>query len=268
MWRSRYSEMFVSTYIPTYEGNSLRKSLHNYRCNFCFIFEVRFCHVISFICITIFEIGNANSQVSKPNVWSIGFRNSSAFLLVVSTQIARITSPRCKIKNKMSQQLLWGAVFSSVPVHQDRDSHFQTFALPLHVRPTFLIGNWFANLGVMMCGKVNTIVVKLVDSTARDIRPVTPKELILLHSTRKNLGFLSMHNTWTELLLTLNDSGATHFCVAPTARPGTSYDLTFAALGKKRKNAATDVRFKSGLLVCPLKVPTSALDWLQTFGVR
>ena len=44
-----------------------------------------------------------------------------------------------------------------------------------------------------------------------------------------------MHNTWTELLLTLNDSGATHFCVAPTARKGASYDLTLAALGKNVK---------------------------------
>ena len=70
-------------------------------------------------------------------------------------------------------------MFSSVPVHRGRDSQFQTFPLPLHVRPTFLIGNWFANLGAMMCGKVNTIVVKLVDSTARDIRPGTPKDLIL-----------------------------------------------------------------------------------------
>ena len=56
-----------------------------------------------------------------------------------------------------------------------------------------------------------------------------------------------MHNTWTKLLLTLNDSGATHFCVAPTARKGASYDLTLAALGKKRKKAARGVRFKSGL---------------------
>ena len=62
-------------------------------------------------------------------------------------------------------------MFSSVPVHRDRDSQFQTFPLPLHVRPTFPIGNWFANLGTMMCGKVNTMVVKLVYSTARDIRP-------------------------------------------------------------------------------------------------
>ena len=70
-------------------------------------------------------------------------------------------------------------MFSSVPVHRDRDSQFQTFPLPLHVRPTFLIGNWFANLGTMMCGKVNTMVVKLVYSTARDIHPGTLKDLIL-----------------------------------------------------------------------------------------
>ena len=62
-----HSEIFISTYIPTYQGNSLRKSLHNHRCNFGFTFEVRFCHVISFICIAISEIGNANFQVSKPN---------------------------------------------------------------------------------------------------------------------------------------------------------------------------------------------------------
>ena len=67
MWRSRYSEIFISTYIPTYKGNSLRKPLHNHRCYFGFTFEVRFCHVISFICIAISEIGNENSQVSKPN---------------------------------------------------------------------------------------------------------------------------------------------------------------------------------------------------------
>ena len=54
-----------------------------------------------------------------------------------------------------------------------------------------------------------------------------------------------MHNTWTELFLTLNDSGATHFCVAPTARPGVSYDLTPAALGKKLNKATRGVRFKS-----------------------
>ena len=32
MWRSRYSEIFISTFIPTYKGNSLRKSLHNHLC--------------------------------------------------------------------------------------------------------------------------------------------------------------------------------------------------------------------------------------------
>ena len=69
-------------------------------------------------------------------------------------------------------------MFSSVPVHRDRDSQFQTFPLPLHVRPTFLIGNWFANLGTMMIGKV--IFVKLVDSTARYIHPGTLKDLILV----------------------------------------------------------------------------------------
>ena len=65
--------------------------------------------------------------------------------------------------------------------HADfENSQFQTFPLPLHVRPTFLIGNWFTKLGAMMCGKVNTIVVKLVDSTARDICSGTPKDMILV----------------------------------------------------------------------------------------
>ena len=44
-----------------------------------------------------------------------------------------------------------------------------------------------------------------------------------------------MHNTWVELVLVLNDSGVTHFCVALTARSGASYDLTIAALGKNVK---------------------------------
>ena len=39
-----------------------------------------------------------------------------------------------------------------------------------------------------------------------------------------------MHIPGVELLLTLNDSGAAHFCVAPTARPEEKY----AALKKKR----------------------------------
>ena len=34
MSRLRYSEMFIGTYIPTYQGNTLRKSLHNHRCYF------------------------------------------------------------------------------------------------------------------------------------------------------------------------------------------------------------------------------------------
>ena len=66
MSRSQYSEMFISTYIPTYKGNSLRKSLHNHCCYFGFTFEVRFSHVISCIYIAIAKSGNANSQVSKP----------------------------------------------------------------------------------------------------------------------------------------------------------------------------------------------------------
>ena len=60
MWRSRCSEIFISTHIPTYKGNSLRKSLHSHRCYFGFTFEVRFCRVISLICIAISQIGNAN----------------------------------------------------------------------------------------------------------------------------------------------------------------------------------------------------------------
>ena len=59
-------EEIISTYIPTYKGNSLQKSLHNYRCYFGFTFEVRFCHVISCICIAISESGDINSQAGKP----------------------------------------------------------------------------------------------------------------------------------------------------------------------------------------------------------
>ena len=63
---SRYSEMFIGTYILTYKGNSLPKSLHNHRCYFGFPFEVRFCHMISYICIAISESRNTNSQVHQP----------------------------------------------------------------------------------------------------------------------------------------------------------------------------------------------------------
>ena len=170
----------TGTYIPKYKGKSLRKSLHNHRCYFVFTFEVRFCHVFRSICIAISEIGNANSQVSKPNALM------RLFSQLISVSLAGFDA-NCMDKistqqnfKKLSQRILWGAVFSSVPVHRDRDSKFQTFPLPLHVRPTFLIGNWFANLGAMMCGKVNTIVVKLMDSTARDILPGTPKDLTLV----------------------------------------------------------------------------------------
>ena len=96
--------------------------------------------------------------------------------------------------------------FSSAPVHRDRDSQFQTFLLPLHVRPTFLISNWLANSGAMMCGKVNTIVVKFVDSTARDIRPGTPKDMILVSFNPERHRLSVDAYTWAELLLTLNDS--------------------------------------------------------------
>ena len=137
----------------------------------------------------------------------------------------------------MSQRILWGAVFSSVLVHWDRDSQFQTFPLPLHVRPTFLIGNWCANLGAMMCGKINTIVMKLVDSTLEHRKISTPK----------HLGFQSMHNTCTELLLTLNYSGATHFCVALPHKKGQVTIWPSLHSAKKRKKAARGVRFKSGL---------------------
>ena len=179
MWRSRHSEIFRSTYIPTYKGNSLRKLLHNHRCYFGFTFEVRFRHVISLICIAISEIGNANSQVSKPNVLMRWF--SQLICVSLGGFDANCTHTISTLQNlkNLAQRILWGTVFSSVPMHRDRDSQFQTFPLPLHVRPIFLIGNWFANLGAMMCGKVNTIVVKLVDSTARDIGPGTPKDLIL-----------------------------------------------------------------------------------------
>ena len=152
MWRSGYSEIFISTYIPTYKENSLRKSHHNHRCYFGFKFGVRFCHVISLVCIAISEIGNANSQVSKPSALMRWFSQLICVSLGGFDANCMLTSPRCKIKKKLSQWILWGSVFSSVPVHRDRDSQFQTFPLPLHVRPTFLIGNWFANLGAMTSG--------------------------------------------------------------------------------------------------------------------
>ena len=180
MWRSRYSEISMSTYIPAYKGNSLRKSLHNHRCYFGFTFEVRFCHVISLICIAISEIGNVNSQVSKPNALMCWFSQ----LICVSlggfdTNCTHNISTLQNWKKIVSANLMRRGVLQC-PVHRDRDSQFQTFPLPLHVRPTFLMGNWFANLGAMMFTKVNTIVVKLADSTARDIRPGTPKDLILV----------------------------------------------------------------------------------------
>ena len=180
MWRLRYSEIFISTYIPTYKGNSLRKSLHNHRCYFGFTFEVRFCPVISLICIAISEIGNANSQVGKPNALMRWF--SQLISVSLGGSDANCTdniSTLQNLKKNVTANLMRHGVLQC-SVHRDRDSQFQTFPLPLHVRPTFLIGNWFANLGAMMCGKVNTFVVKLVDSTARDIRPGTPKDLILI----------------------------------------------------------------------------------------
>ena len=107
--------------------------------------------------------------------------------------------------------------------------------------------HWLANWGDMMC-KVNKIVVKLVDSTVRDLRPGTPKDMTLVsfNSERPRCSVDAKH-VGRIVDCSLNDSGATHFCVAPTARPGASYDLTLTSLGKKRKKAVRGVRFKSGL---------------------
>ena len=73
MWKSQYSEMFISTYMPTYKENSLRKSLHNHRCYFGFTFVVRFCHAMSRICIAISECGSANSKVNKSKAFMCWF---------------------------------------------------------------------------------------------------------------------------------------------------------------------------------------------------
>ena len=73
MWRSRYTKIFIGTYIPIYKGFSLRKSVHKHRCYFGFPFEVRFCHVISCICIAISESENANSQFGKPKALVLCF---------------------------------------------------------------------------------------------------------------------------------------------------------------------------------------------------
>ena len=76
-----------------------------------------------------------------------------------------------------------------------------------------------------------------------------------------------MHNTRAELLLTLNDLGATHFCVAPTARPGASYDMTPAVLVKKSKKAARGVRFKSGLGI-PREMVCACVTQLNRLSAR
>ena len=168
MWRSRYWEIFISTYIPTYKGNSLRKSLHNHHCYFGFSFEVKFCHVISFICIPISEIGNANSQVSKPNALMRWFSQ------LISVSLGGFDA-NCTDNISTLQNLKKNCYSESCEARCSPVS-----LLLLHMRPTFLIGNRFANLGAMMCSKVNTVVVKLVDSTARDICHGTPKDLILV----------------------------------------------------------------------------------------
>ena len=77
---------------------------------------------------------------------------------------------------------LWCPCRDSSTNDADTNSQFQTFLLSLHMGPTFLVSNWPTNLGAIMCGQVNNIVVKLVDSTARNIRPGTPKYMILVSS--------------------------------------------------------------------------------------
>ena len=79
--RSRYSEMFISTYIPTYKGSSLWNSLHNHRYHYGFPLEVRFRHVISCICLDISESGNANSQIGKSKALMRWFSQLISFSL-------------------------------------------------------------------------------------------------------------------------------------------------------------------------------------------
>ena len=114
MWRSRHSEIFISTYIPTYKGKSLRKSLHDHRCYFGFTFEVRFSHVISLICIAVSEIRNAVSQVSKPNALMRWFSQIICVSLGGFDANCTITSPRCKIKKKNCHSESYEARCSSV----------------------------------------------------------------------------------------------------------------------------------------------------------
>ena len=87
--RLRYSEMFISTYIPTYKGNSLWNSLHNHRYHFGFPFEVRFRHCI---CIDISESGNANSQIGKSKALMRWF--SVLLLHVVKPNLAIVPKPK------------------------------------------------------------------------------------------------------------------------------------------------------------------------------
>ena len=65
MWRSRYSEMFISTYIAKYKRNSLQKSLCYHRCYFGFILRSDFVTWSVAFALVISENGNANSQVGK-----------------------------------------------------------------------------------------------------------------------------------------------------------------------------------------------------------
>ena len=152
MWRSRYSGMFMSTYFPTYKGNSLRKSRHNHRYYFWFPFEVRFCHVIRGICIPISESGNANSQVSKPKD-----------LICWFSQLIGVSHGGFSVN------------------YTDNISALQNLmTYILNTKLLVRIGNWLANSGAMMCSKVNTTVVKFMNSTARDICPGAPKDMILV----------------------------------------------------------------------------------------
>ena len=149
--------MFIKTYIPTYKGNSLRKSLRNHCCNCGFPFEVRSCHVISCICIAISDSGNANSHVVKTKALmhrfsqlsSISFRgfdvnrtDNISMLQNSITYIYRIIVP--VTTNLRRRTPLFPCMETTIPIFRNSSSH-----------------------------------CTLVDSTARDIRHGTPNCMIL-----------------------------------------------------------------------------------------
>ena len=172
-------EMSAMQIQETYKGNSLRKSCHNNCCCFGFIWGQILSrdqlHLHSNFWDWKREFSSQQSKSFDTLVFATHQHFSWWFRRKLHDNISKVQN-----KEKMSHRILWSAAFSNVPVHHDRDSHFQKFPRPMHVRTTFLIGNLFTNLGAMIYGKINIIVVKLVDSTARYIRSGTPKDMILV----------------------------------------------------------------------------------------